>query len=170
MIGCEEFERDYQSWQSGSMNSAMAEAMHQHTVDCVHCRAWETNTSSLRRLLKGQPVLNPGRDFEARLHQRIVRDRTTTTVTSTMLPSYAPRWAALGAGLVTGLAIGGILLMPSQVDKSDVSSVSVQGILASQDAHSRAIGDSLADRKDSLEADNSHYDMNRNSQMVSGRR
>jgi len=161
MSVCEQFERDFGRYQTGGLSQANMAALADHVSKCPHCAAFTRENSSLRNLLSIQPTFQPRPGFERRLSERL--RGTTETYRVPVRRRLSSGWAAAGAGLATGLAVGFfVLLAPHTTDNIAVNSAPP---LAAVDL--KASRDSIESKMDTIKALESLYELDQNSRTVS---
>ncbi len=167
MISCETFEDRYTAWKNGSLSRSEAETMEKHSGECSHCADFNGEIADLRAMLSDLPAYEPAPDFQFKLRQRI-REATDATGTKRRA-SLVPRWAAWGAGLATGLAIGVAVLLPTQsLNNSDsqyAMEVNHDRMQAVNGVPVAALEDSISD---TFHTQDTYFDLDRHSQTVSG--
>jgi len=168
MITCERFEKGFEAWQSGKLNPEEAELFRRHVIECAHCRAFTPAAYHLRELTVSLPQVEPSPGFTYRLSNRLnelsTRDVKTTRASGRLLP----RWAALGAGLASGLAVGLIIILSPNSDDMSKPGISMTGTpVASHETAPINLVDTTKDIEDSLEAAEQLYDLDRKFQVVS---
>ena len=110
MVDCENFERHFQLYRTGGLSQEDATAFAEHAHSCPHCAGLTQESGRLRALLSSFPDYQPRPGFEMRLNANLSGGaRQHIFYTPARVP-LLPRWAAVGTGLATGLAVGVILL------------------------------------------------------------
>ena len=113
MINCEQFEDNFLVWQNNNLEPSQSEEMKNHFSSCPFCADITTETIELRESISGISEGGPSADFEVNLNRRISELIYDNKSQRRLNKSKLPRWEALGAGMATGLAIGVIILLPS---------------------------------------------------------
>lgn len=162
MTDCDIFEQEYQRYIDGTLPKDSAARLDAHRRSCSHCGVFDQTGYRLRETLRKAPIRQPRVGFEMRLDYALADRGRGSRATSRQA---VPKWAAISAGLATGLALGAFLLIaPRSSDKSG----GVQPFPSAQIA-ARAQIDSSADRKDSLKESTEYYSADGRSRLVSGR-
>ncbi len=162
MSDCNRFERDYGRNRSGELNTSESEWMLRHSQTCRFCAGYTKDEDNLRGLLKGQTDYQPQPGFDIRLQDRI-RHGTQNVVQFRPGRGYLiPRWAAISAGLVTGLAAGAFLLLTPSSDNDGFNKATV--VASTVTAGQK---DSLAERDDSVKVPSDSYHLDQHSTTVS---
>lgn len=167
MSDCERFEGGYLAWKNGRLAEDEAAALARHAHSCPHCAGLQEGSLRLRELLKNQPAYEPTPGFEWRLERKIKAVIAGGTRERSVSWPLLPRWAALGAGLATGLAVGVILLTAPGLN-DDQPKQETQ--LAAQKPLAEGDHDTLSAKRDSIAVPAGHYDAGTRSRTVSGRR
>jgi len=164
MSVCERFEKNFGQYKNGGLPQAVQTEMAEHVAVCPHCASFTGEFSSLRSLLTGQPEFQPRPGFERRLSEHL---RGTTEVYR--VPArrrFSSGWAAAGAGLATGLAVGFfVMLAPHTTDNIAVTSappLAAVGVNTTRD--------SLDSISDTAKSEESLYELDQNSRTVSSGR
>jgi len=163
MLTCEDFERHYLDFSAGRPISVSPDEIRQHRASCRYCARLTTGTAQLHTLLTGLPALEPRAGFELRLQHRIA---TQSDVVRAPQRAF-PRWAALGAGLATGLALAVFVILPKFTgdETAPAGPVVGPGSIAVEAADN--IPDTSARDRDSTRDSISNYDAGRHSRLVS---
>ena len=178
MIHCEQFENRYEQWREGRVTAEQDEEMQRHLADCPYCRTVDSETIRLRKLLVSSPELEPSVGFDYRLRRRLEELSSPGKVRRR---SIIPRWAALGAGLATGLAVGFALLLPFMendqepaiVESADISVLATQQIVSDDPETVQYYSDTTEFSADTMaypddqSQPESTYNPDQHSQMVS---
>jgi anti-sigma factor RsiW len=165
MVDCENFERHFQLYRTGGLSQEDAATFAEHAHSCPHCAGLTQEGGRLRALLSSLPDYQPRPGFEMRLNANLsVGARQRITYKPARVP-LLPRWAAVGTGLATGLAVGVILLTTPHTTGNNRSAAPE---LAA--ASNIAEKDTINARKDSIRTGETPYDLDGRSEMVSGRR
>lgn len=125
MLSCEQFERDYIIWKEGKAAPDIDGEMRLHVANCAYCAKYNINLSSIRNSLSRQPIFEPSPEFDTTLCNRIVGIRIHRAVRDLTPERKAPNWAALGAGLATGLAIGIIAILPRSANHLEITNTAL---------------------------------------------
>ena len=161
MIACEDFERHYLDFSLGRATPFTPEEMQRHRETCPYCASLTAETGRLRGLLGGALTLKPRTGFEMRLQQRL---NNLGNRAAPRQPAY-PRWAALGAGLATGLALAVFVILPRFTGQDSTPATAVSPGSYTQTAAN--IPDSLTNEEDSTGDTSYQYDADAHSRMVS---
>ena len=172
MYDCDKFEIRYMERQQGQLDSDEQAEFDQHLSTCDHCAALDLNTIQLVETMQSLPQMDPPVGFEFRLKRRIEEGTVAGQRDRSRRRGFKPSWAALGAGLATGMAVAIALIIPSKsVDNGSnplIGAGSSGDIsLASQDMITPETQDSLDLLRDSLGVKASHFNIDRYSQVVS---
>ena len=164
MINCEQFEENFIAWKNESLEASQSNAMKQHFSTCQYCVDISVETIEIREAVVGVYGAGPSEEFKYNLKSRIsdllYRNKEITATHKAKLP----HWAALGAGIATGLAIGIVLLMPSKQENSS------QYVANNQlEKDTEMVVDTTTLPADSLDAVNETYQLDNRSRMVSGK-
>ena len=173
MISCDWFEQNYGQWKDGRLGAEAVREMSAHSDSCPYCASHDRDVFKIRRLVSQAPTYNQPVGFELRLTKRLeeaegaadshssrVRDRGSET-------GFIPRWAALGAGLATGVFVGLVFLIPGNRNENSqtvmtAESTVVTGVQQVTDSTNLAADTTLP-------ADHS-FDIDQHSRVVSDHR
>ncbi|MBT3231553.1 MAG: hypothetical protein HN356_01950 [Calditrichaeota bacterium] len=164
MASCNFFEENYEAWKGGRLGTTDEEEMRHHASQCNHCAAFGEDTVNLRAALSALPEFQPSSTFEFQLNRKVRelgKGKSRKQVDM-------PRWATIGAGMATGIAIAVAVVFqmgpntpvtsPYLADQPtrDISSAVIAQV---SDTDTLAI--------DTLSVTEPSYDLNRHSQTVS---
>lgn len=113
MINCEQFEDNFLNWKNNNLETSQSIEMRNHSASCKFCADITIDTIELRESIAGISAQEPSGDFEVNLNRRISEIVYENKAQKQLRRAKLPRWAALGAGMATGLAIGIIILIPA---------------------------------------------------------
>ncbi|NQT35189.1 hypothetical protein HQ587_08365 [bacterium] len=169
MITCERFEREFEAWKNDKLPSEEDEQFNKHVAECSHCSSFELSHFRLRDLTSSLPSVEPSASFEYRLNSRINELDDSGVRGYKRERKLLPRWAALGAGLATGIAVGLIIVLtPGTEDMTDPGNHQTASVAMHETVDGELEDSSDIDR-DSIEIPESLYEIDRHSQTVSGR-
>lgn len=166
MIDCELFESRYKIWNSGTLSDEIGEQMVQHHTYCSHCQSLTSDLEDVRMILGSLRKHEPSPRFDYRLKNRIDEYEKKRSQPASGR-SIIPRWAAMGAGIATGLAIGLAVLIPLKQGGIDPISTPGEMTIASARKPADMDRDSLNIGSDSLSKEQKGYNPDRLSQTVS---
>ena len=170
MHTCDHFEKNYMAWKSGNSTPEETRLFEQHAGECENCRDFNEEIYLLRQQTASIPLAEPSIRFLHQLDNRI-REAEETGQKSKAHGRVIPRWAAMGAGLASGLAVGAILLLnPGSGDISETESGLAQVPEMEELIASPQESDSMLNLRDSLNVPEGHYNLNERSQTVSADR
>ena len=164
MASCEQFERNYQGWKSGRLSPELQAEMSRHILECPDCAALTEETGQLRALLGSLPKLEPTPGFEYQLQNRL-RESPPSKATGSRASYLIPRWAALGAGLVTGVVVGVTILVTT--DRQTGSPAPTEPIAVAERTTEAPLEDTLSVPGDTTVRPERLYSPDRHSQVVS---
>lgn len=171
MIDCNLFEQHFDDWKADRLSPDKAAELAHHAESCSYCRLKSRETSRLKSLLVSSPQVEPAPGFEFRLRQRIADAERGQTVVPKQPATLIPRWTALGAGIVAGLAIGIALFLPSNTTNNLMTeSSTVHTEMADGGMVVEPVRDSLETFDDTLKGFEEPFDADRHSQAVSSDR
>ncbi len=164
MASCNFFEENYEAWKNGTLGTGDEEEMRHHASQCSFCAAFGEETAKLRAALSELPEFQPSSAFEFQLRRKIKEAGSRATRKQVNMP----RWAAIGAGMATGIAIAVAVLI--QMNPNSPASSPYLANQPTRDISAPVIAQ-VAD-KDTLADDTSRvtepsYDLSRHSQTVS---
>ena len=165
MITCEQFEKDFDAWQKGEIPSEVGKELEQHTIDCPTCRNFSQGTLRLKQHFASLPRLEPSTGFKYRLNNRL-KDYTEGRTVRTVFP----RWAALGAGIVTGFALGLVVLVQNLDNNTGNVNTLAGASVAEHQEQLVGVTDTVnaGSDQDSIDTQESTYDPGRRARLVSG--
>jgi len=171
MITCERFEKDFESWRSGKLTPEDETLIRQHARECPHCQAFNQAAFRLRELTLSLPQREPSAAFKYRLSARL-NDLALQPVKPLRAGGrLLPRWAALGAGVASGLALGLVLVLSTGPENQSTPGLSIgTGQLASNEEMLIKDVDTSDVGNDSVKIPERSYDLETHSQVVSGRK
>lgn len=168
MVNCESFESNFGAWQEGKLEEDLHTGMEHHASNCDHCAKFNGETHELRDLLRSSSVFEPTTGFDFRLQRRISEVVDGKAYSSRKNRTLIPRWAAMGAGLATGAAIGLALLLPSDQGNPGLSKMIAEAAdPVSVSSNDQLIADTSMSENDSTDQDMYLLDLDRMSQTVS---
>lgn len=136
MINCDFFEDNLNSWKAGKLPADQMKAMEQHSMTCPYCGKLSAETIKLRVHLATLPRNEPSSTFEFRLQRKLADIRNSKRTTKVNRKGLLPRWSVVGAGLVTGIAVGILLIFPSNPEKGMITMVENTPAVADTDPQS----------------------------------
>jgi len=168
MISCERFENYFEAWQENRLNSEDGQAMHLHASQCAHCAKLELETVQLRGMLTGCLQYEPSPGFEFRLQRRISEEKNGELIQHSRKSAVLPRWAAMGAGLATGVAIGVAFLIPTDPGSSSSNQLAIETSGSTLKSNNQQLVATMVDSiKDTSDVNEDPYNINKHSRMVS---
>jgi len=138
--------------------------MEDHFSSCQYCVDISEETIDIREAVVGVPEIGPSADFEYKLNRRISDLIYGSKGSVAAHKGKLPRWAALGAGLATGLAIGAVLLLSTNQPSTEQ--------IAENDGMGEdyeMVVDTTTLPDDTLNTVNEPYQLDNRSRMVSGK-
>ncbi len=170
MVSCEQFESNFEAWKSDKLSPELQTEMSRHASECPYCGALCGDTVRLRALLGSLPKLEPSPGFEFRLRNRL-KERMTPETERRRGYRRIPRWAALGAGLATGVVIGVVILAPSDKETPGLNGISPSApAIALSEPGIMPAEDTLAGPTDTASVPEPLFSPDRHSQAVSTER
>ena len=168
MVSCNYFEDNYEAWKQGKLDANDENIMRLHASQCAHCLSFSDDVQRLRASISELPQLEPEPGFEFRLRKRI-REASSSRFRKHRKMALLPRWAAIGAGMATGIAIGYIVLLQfnpeervsPQFTAQQPAPMSVHSLVADQSEDADTL------QNDTLDSTAPHYDLSRHSETVS---
>jgi len=168
MITCDRFEHDYEAWRKEELTAEDSDALQWHFDTCPGCQRFAENFSILRQRLLSMPQCEPSIRFKYQLNRKI-NDINAGVEKGRSLSRLFPRWAAIGAGLVTGFALGLVVIIQN-VDNETTDTQMFAGkpeIESREQLVSNIDSDSTEINSDSIDVPVSNYRLDRYSQAVS---
>lgn len=164
MINCEQFENNFLSWQDNKLEASQSDEMRNHYSSCQFCGDITSETIELRESLAGVSEQGLSAEFEVNLNRKINELVYGNKAQRRYNRAKLPRWAALGAGMATGLAIGVVILMPS-----NQGSLNQYTAVNQIDEGSTIVVDTITNESDSSKSINEEYKLDDRSKLVSGK-
>ncbi|MDP8239266.1 MAG: zf-HC2 domain-containing protein [Candidatus Hatepunaea meridiana] len=168
MITCDRFEDNYEAYQSGKLPPEQEDLLRRHVAECEHCQIFAQSTYRLRVITASLPRVEPSPNFRFQLDKKIRMLSGARSGKIHSNRSVIPRWAALGAGLATGLAVGLIILLtPESTDFAELDTSPSNIEVVKQEQLASELTDSTDAADDSLEVPEQSYNPDKYSQVVS---
>jgi hypothetical protein len=165
MINCEQFEDNYLNWKNNNLEASQNDEMKIHFSSCQYCAEVTTETIEMRESIAGISEQGLSEDFEVNLNRRISELVYDNKSQKRFNRAKLPRWAALGAGMATGLAIGVMILMPS----NQGSMKQLVGDIQVEELPLIMVVDTTTHDIDTSKSVNEPYRLDDRSKMVSGK-
>ncbi len=121
MIKCDFFEDNFTTWKAGKLAPDETEAMERHASTCPYCAKLCAETVRLRTNLASLPRIEPSSTFEFRLQRRLSDVRLKARTANSGKKALIPRWSVISAGLVTGVIVGVLLIVPSNNEQDMIA-------------------------------------------------
>jgi hypothetical protein len=168
MVACDRFERDYEAWRKGELTTEDGESFQKHFSSCTDCQLFAESFSTLRQRLAALPQQEPSVRFKYQLNRKI-NDISAGDYKGRSFANIFPRWAAVGAGIATGLTLGlVIIILNIDNGKTNTSMLADNANIESHEQFaSNGMPDSTEQKSDTMNVPEGNYRLDKYSQAVS---